>query len=286
VAQSLAKKPPATAANILMRMNKDKCVKVLKEWSHGVRTIIMNEMGDRAVPLLGSIKYEDRSRLLISLNSNVVKKYSKEISSEDLEGMMDYWTQEDLKVVLMRLSPNVGAKLVSMLEEEDIVGVVHDLKPWVQASLMDKLDDSLRARVLEKMDFSAAIDLFTRWNLIHRRAVLEHLSIKRRQELLQVIGPKNVAEILEKLDPQRIKENLSLLDVERQRDAFYRFGKDIQHDLFPEMPDNLQVRILNGMDPLDAIKLLDLVPEEHSDMLIKALDDDQASAIRMATLMR
>lgn len=286
VAKTLAKKQPHVAANILRKMRSDKCVEVLQHWSIGVRTVMLNEMGDRIPKLLDAMPVEDRARLMITLNPRVVKLYSMDLDDNEVADMLEYWSENDLKTITMRVSPQTANKLVFMLEEDEQVLVLKDLKPWVQSSLMERLDAKQRARILEKMEFSASIDLFARWDARTQADVLDSISAKKRADYLNVLGPKNITEIITQWDFSKAKNVIIELDVEKQQNVFDLIPKDWQKDFFPQMSQNQQVMILNGLDTSLAIAMLDQVDQETSDDLMKRISEDQAASIRMANHMR
>lgn len=286
VARALQKKKPDVAAGILGRMASVKAVKVIMNWSLGVRVIILNEMGEGAVRLLSSMPPEDKAQLLSLLKQNIVKRYCRDLNQDEVEVLMDYWGENDLKTIVHRLSPKVAASVVSMCEEPTQFAILNGLKPWVQQPLMESMDVAARARIVEQMEYSAAIDLFSRYEPIDQGAMIEFLSAKRQHEIFNVLGYKNIAAILAKWELEKVKEVLLNLDEERQRQVYMKLPEDVQYTLFPLLSERQQVLVLNICDPMDALKYLDTVTRDENDKLMRLITEEQATSIRMATLMR
>jgi Mg/Co/Ni transporter MgtE len=286
IARSLAKKQPDVAAGILQQLRPEKCVQVLSFWSVGVKTIILNEMGEKVLKLFPYMSYEDRARMLITLSSSIIKKYSREITKNDLDKMIDYWSQNDLKVALLRFSKDVGQNLVEMLDDAERFEVIKDLKPWVQASLVEKLPVESRAYLINGFDIGDAIELFYRWDLNTQSQVLKSISENRQQEIYKILSPKNIAALMEYWDLDKIKEVMLNFDEERLRYTFISLSGDVRMEVFPELPEERQVDILNTIDTMEAVELVGLFSKEQAENLIRKLNEDQAQSIRMGSFLR
>ena len=139
--------------------------------------------------------------------------------------------------------------------------------------------------MVERLEFSQAIDLFARWDAKVQSEIMQIVSTNRQQEIYRVLTPKIISAIIEHYDIEKTREILLNLDEDRQRHTFYRFRLDMQESLFPDLPDTMQVLILNGIEPVHAIKLLNTVPKDVNESLMRKVDEDQAAGIRMAALM-
>lgn len=285
VARALQKKKPDVAAGIIARMQPAKAIKVIMNWSLGVRVIILNEMGESAAKLLTYMPPEDKAQLLSLLKQNIVKRYCRDLNQDEVEILMDYWNENDLRTVVHRLSPKVAASVVSMTDENTQFLILNGLKPWVQQPLMESMEIAARARVIEQMEFSTAIDLFSRYEPGDQAAMIEFLSAKRQHEIFNVLSHKNIAVILSKWELERVKEVLLNLEDDRQRQTYMKLPEEMQFALFPLLPERQQILVLNVCEPLDAIRYLATVTRDENDKLMRLINEEQATSIRMAALM-
>jgi Mg/Co/Ni transporter MgtE len=285
LAKTLAKKRPDVAAIIMGRLSTDKGLKVLEHWSPGVCTIILEQMGDKSHKLIEGMAPPEKAHLLTSLSQNIIKNFSKNLTADDLESMVDYWSDEDLRNLTLRLSPETAAMLLPLMKEDSIVFVLKDMKPWIQKSLVENLPPERKAILVDKFEFSIAIELMTRWDENLQSDIMGMLSAERQKEIFQVLNAKTIASILQFWEIDKVAPVLMGLDFDQQRHTLFRLPKEMQIVFFPQFERDQRVMILNGVEAPDAIILCGTVSEEDSEELMRLIDDDQAAGIRMSQLM-